>query len=610
MMKEPNKKKNTGKSPWLTFIAVIFVLTALWVAMDPDQFLGEAIKTEKVPISEITELYNENKLEKIEIKGDQLTATLKDENVQKIAFKEPLETASDLELLNPEIKTPVEILDTSAGDFIFALLRDIIPFAIVLVIIIFMMRQVQKNAGNAFSFGKSKARLFSNKGKKTTFKDVAGAEEAKNELEEIVEFLKNPKKFLTIGARIPRGVMLIGRPGTGKTLLARAVAGEARVPFFSISGSEFVEMFVGVGASRVRDLFEKAKKNAPAIIFIDEIDAVGRQRGGSGYSGGHDEREQTLNQILSEMDGFEDNTNVIVVAATNRPDVLDKALLRPGRFDRRVVIDMPDIKDRTAILKVHTKGKKMSPKIDFDKIARMTSGFAGADLANILNEAAIQAAKNNKKTIGQKDLEFATEKVIIGPERKSQIISKDRKLKTAYHEAGHAIIGHLLPNADPIHKVTIIPRGMSLGSTWSLPDEDQFGYSKSKFLDEVCTLLGGFSAEKLMLSETGTGVSNDLKRATDIARGMVTRFGMSELGPIVFDDDDGGSFLGIDITRQRQISEKYSETIDKEINKIISEQLKRADKLLKDNKKILEKIAQTLLKKETLDQKEFEAFFK
>ncbi|MCT4592634.1 MAG: ATP-dependent zinc metalloprotease FtsH [Candidatus Gracilibacteria bacterium] len=601
-------KNKNSKSPWFTFIAVIFVLTALWATLKPEDFFAEQKKIETVSVSEMTKLYSENKIEKIEVKGKEIAFKLKDGEIKK-TFKEENQNISDLGLLRDDVDTQVEVVDTSASEFFVGILGDILPFVIIVAILVFMMKQVQKGAGNNFSFAKSKARLFSVKGKKTTFKDVAGCTEAKNELEEIVDFLKHPKKFTDIGAKIPKGVMLVGSPGTGKTLLAKAVAGEANVPFFSISGSEFVEMFVGVGASRVRDLFEKAKKNSPAIIFIDEIDAVGRQRGVGGMSGGHDEREQTLNQILSEMDGFEDNANVIVMAATNRPDVLDKALMRPGRFDRRVIIDKPDLKDRIAILEVHTKGKKMGKNIDLEKIGQMTAGFAGAELANIMNEAAIYAGKSSKKSISQKDLVIATEKVIMGPERKSRILnSKDKKV-TAYHEAGHAIVAHLLETPDPVHKVTIIPRGMSLGSTWSIPEGESFNYTKTKLKEEICVLLGGFVAESLTFGEPATGATNDLERATKIAKNMVTKFGMSSIGPISF-SDSGNSFLGVENGIHQDISEETAKKIDKEVHGIVNEALVKTEKILKDNKNILKEISEALLEKETLDSGEFKTFFK
>lgn len=618
MKKIPNLKQDNKKSPWLTFILVILVLTSLWIATNPTLLSTEKV-IQEIPISELQDLFLENKIEKIEIHDKRLVATIKGTNEQKFAFKNQSYGIDELNNLrfnylnleqnsDKKIDTVINNIDTSATDFFVQILGGILPFVIIIAIIVFMMRQLNKGASNAFSFGKSRAKLFSISSKKTTFNDVAGCKEAKDELEEIVDFLKNPKKYLKIGARIPRGVMLFGAPGTGKTLLARAVAGEASVPFFSISGSEFVEMFVGVGASRVRDLFEKAKKNSPSIIFIDEVDAVGRQRGGSGFSGGHDEREQTLNQILSEMDGFEESTNVIVMAATNRPEVLDKALLRPGRFDRRVVIDKPDIKDRKEILEVHARTKKIAKHADLDKIAKMTPGFAGADLANILNEAAILAAKNNQNSISQKDLEFASEKVMIGPERRSRVITDKEKINTAYHEAGHAIVGHLLPNTDPIRKVTIIPRGMALGLTWSEPQDDGFSSTKVKFEDEICMTLGGYVAEIIIHGEPGTGASQDLRQATEIARGMVTRYGMSKLGPIAFENYQENRFLGTYNT-ERNFSEKTAEEIDKEISNFIQKALKKTKELLKKNKSILIEVSKELLKKETLDREEFESFF-
>jgi len=474
-----------------------------------------------------------------------------------------------------------------------------------------MARQLGKGASSAFSFGKSQARVYSKNGKgKATFKDVAGMEEAKEELVEVVDFLKNPKKFAKIGAKIPRGVMLIGAPGTGKTLLARAVAGEADVPFFSISGSEFVEMFVGVGASRVRDLFQKAKRNAPCIIFIDEIDAVGRQRG-FGIGGGHDEREQTLNQILTEMDGFEKETNVIVMAATNRPDILDVALMRPGRFDRRVIIDMPNLIEREEILKVHARGKPMDKDVEFKKVARTTPGFSGADLENLVNEAAILAARNNRTTVKQEDMEAAIEKIGLGPEKKSRKLSEEEKKITAYHETGHALVGKLLPKCDPVQKVTIIPRGMALGVTWAVPEEDIHLKSVSKFKDEICSLLGGYVAEKVFFNEVTTGASSDLKRATDIARRMVTEYGMSpELGLVIFGEKGGGQFLGTEVATYKNYSEDVAAKIDDAVAKIIKEAEDRTEKIIKDHKELMDKIAEALLKKEVLNQDEFYAFFK
>lgn len=459
------------------------------------------------------------------------------------------------------------------------------------------------------SFGKSKAKLHTDDKKKVTFNDVAGADEEKEELEEIVEFLKSPRRFLELGARIPKGVLLVGPPGTGKTLLARAIAGEAGVPFFSISGSDFVEMFVGVGASRVRDLFENAKKNSPCIVFIDEIDAVGRQRG-AGLGGGHDEREQTLNQLLVEMDGFGVNEGIIIVAATNRPDILDPALLRPGRFDRQIPVGRPDIKGREEILQVHAKGKPLEAEVELKTIARGTPGFTGADLENLLNEAALLAARRNKKTIGMREIEDAITRVIAGPEKKSRVISeKDRKL-TAYHEAGHAVVMKLLPNADPVHEISIIPRGMAGGYTLSFPEDEKYYMAKSELLDEIIGLLGGRVAEKLVLDDVSTGAQNDLERATAIARKMVTEYGMSEnLGPMTFGSKQDEVFIGRDFARSRNYSEEVAAAIDKEMRNIIEEAYNTAQELLQENINRLHRVAERLLEKEKIDRAEFEEIF-
>jgi cell division protease FtsH len=444
------------------------------------------------------------------------------------------------------------------------------------------------------------------KRRRTTFKDIAGAKESKEELYEIVEFLKNPKKFLSLGAKIPKGVLLLGSPGTGKTLIARAVAGEANVPFFHISGSEFVEMFVGVGASRVRDLFKQAKKNAPSIVFIDEIDAVGRHRG-AGLGGGHDEREQTLNQILVEMDGFDINTNVIVIAATNRPDVLDPALLRPGRFDRRVVMDLPDIEERVEILKIHSQNKPLEKNVDLRKIAERTSGFSGADLSNLVNEAAILAARRNKKIISMPELTESIEKVILGPERRSRRIDEEEKKIIAYHEAGHALVGASLPNADPVQKVSIISRGHAGGYTLSAPAKDKRLHSKKYFVDELSVLLGGYVSEKLKFEDVTTGASNDLERATEMARNLVTRFGMSELGPRTFGHKEELIFLGKEIQEEKNYSEKTAEKIDEQVSDFIENAYNKASEILQDKKDVLEKIVSVLIEKETIEQEEFNA---
>jgi cell division protease FtsH len=468
-----------------------------------------------------------------------------------------------------------------------------------------MMQQTQGGGNRVMQFGKSRARLIGDEKKKVTFEDVAGADEVKEELQEVVEFLKFPKKFNELGAKIPKGVLLFGPPGTGKTLLARAVAGEAGVPFFSISGSDFVEMFVGVGASRVRDLFEQAKKSAPCIVFIDEIDAVGRQRG-AGVGGGHDEREQTLNQLLVEMDGFNGNEGIIIIAATNRPDILDPALLRPGRFDRQIVVDVPDVKGREEILKVHVKGKPINREVELSVLARRTPGFTGADLANLVNEAALLSARRNEKEIRMNALEDSVERVIAGPEKKSRIISDYEKKLVSYHEAGHALVGELLTHTDPLHKVSIIPRGRAGGYTLLLPKEDRNYMTKSQLLDQVTMLLGGRVAEALVLHEISTGASNDLERATGLVRKMITELGMSEeLGPLTFGQKEGQVFLGRDIARDRNYSEAVAYAIDKEARRIIDECYHKAQTLIKENMHKLEAIAQALMVKETLEAKEF-----
>lgn len=482
----------------------------------------------------------------------------------------------------------------------------LIPFILVSGFIWILMRNVQGANNRAMSFGQSQARMQDERKKKVTFNDVAGVKEAKEELKEVVEFLKYPQKFLQLGARIPKGVLLLGSPGVGKTLLARAVAGEANVPFFHMSGSEFVEMFVGVGASRVRDLFKKAKRHAPCIIFIDEIDAVGRQRG-AGLGGSHDEREQTLNQILVEMDGFDTDTNVIVIAATNRPDVLDPALLRPGRFDRQVVIDPPDISDREQILSVHSKGKPLAGDVNLRKIAERTAGFSGADLANLINEAAILAARLNQKQITELNLKEAIEKVMLGPERKSHILSKKEKEITAYHEGGHALVASVLPNSDPVHKVSVISRGRAAGYTMKVPSEDKHLHTKAEFLDDIAVSLGGYAAEKLIFGELTTGASNDLKVATNMARRLVTAYGMSEsLGPITFGDQHEMVFLGREISEHRNYSEEVAAKIDSEVSKIMKEGYERALKVLADHRDKLDLISQKLIEKETLEQEEYE----
>lgn len=490
------------------------------------------------------------------------------------------------------------------------ILSSLLPMLLIVGIWFMLMQQSQGGGGRVMNFGKSRARRYDEDNIKITFKDVAGADEAKQELEEVVEFLKHPKKYNDLGAKIPKGVLLYGPPGTGKTLLAKAVAGEAGVPFFSISGSDFVEMFVGVGASRVRDLFEQAKKSAPCIVFIDEIDAVGRQRG-AGLGGGHDEREQTLNQLLVEMDGFGANEGIIMIAATNRPDILDPALLRPGRFDRQIVVDRPDIKGRQEILKVHVKGKPISPEVELGVIARRTPGFTGADLSNLVNEAALMAARKNKNKIDMPEMEEAAERVIMGPERRSRVISDKEKRLTAYHEGGHTLVGMLLDNTDPVHKVTIIPRGRAGGYTLSLPKEDRYYATRSEMLDELKVLLGGRVAEALVLKEISSGASNDLQRATSLARQMICEYGMSpELGPMTFGHRQDQVFLGRDIGRDKDYSEEIAAKIDKEIRKFIDEAYQKTESLLNENMDKLHLIADALIERETLEGEEIDQLMK
>ena len=490
------------------------------------------------------------------------------------------------------------------------ILSSLLPMLLIVGIWFMLMQQGQGGGGRVMNFGKSRARRYDEDNIKITFKDVAGADEAKQELEEVVEFLKHPKKYNDLGAKIPKGVLLYGPPGTGKTLLAKAVAGEAGVPFFSISGSDFVEMFVGVGASRVRDLFEQAKKSAPCIVFIDEIDAVGRQRG-AGLGGGHDEREQTLNQLLVEMDGFGANEGIIMIAATNRPDILDPALLRPGRFDRQIVVDRPDIKGRQEILKVHVKGKPISPEVELGVIARRTPGFTGADLSNLVNEAALMAARKNKNKIDMPEMEEAAERVIMGPERRSRVISDKEKRLTAYHEGGHTLVGMLLDNTDPVHKVTIIPRGRAGGYTLSLPKEDRYYATRSEMLDELKVLLGGRVAEALVLKEISSGASNDLQRATTLARQMICEYGMSpELGPMTFGHRQDQVFLGRDIGRDKDYSEEVAAKIDKEIRKFIDEAYQKTESLLNENMDKLHLIADALIERETLEGEEIDQLMK
>lgn len=600
--KPPRRRNNLG------YVLLFFLILSISYYLLNPQALNDAQDTTEVPISEMVTLYQEEKLEEVEVRTNRIFADTK-EGERIFAIRPEGESLRDLGLSDPDNPTAIKAISNESTAFWLNIIGNWIPILLFIGLIVFMAKQLGKGANSAFSFGKSQARIYSRDEKKrTTFKDVAGMQESKEELVEVVDFLKNSKKYTKIGAKIPKGVMLIGAPGTGKTLLARAVAGEANVPFFNISGSEFVEMFVGVGASRVRDLFQKAKRNAPCIIFIDEIDAVGRQRG-FGMGGGHDEREQTLNQILTEMDGFDNDTNVIVMAATNRPDILDKALTRPGRFDRRVIIDMPNLVEREEILEVHVRNKPLEKNVDLKKVARQTPGFSGADLENLTNEAAILAAKHDRKTVTQSDLEMSIEKVGLGPEKKSRKLSEEEKKITAYHEVGHALVGKLLPGCDPVHKVTIIPRGMALGVTWSLPQEDIHLKSVSKFKDEICSLLGGYIAERVFFKEVTTGASNDLQRATAIAKAMVTQYGMSpEIGLMIF-EEQRGKFMGAEMGSGRNYSEEMAFKIDQAIGKIISEAEERTTKLIKENKSLMTDISEELLKKEVLNADEFNTFF-
>jgi cell division protease FtsH len=554
-----------------------------------------------------TELSYTQLVEKIET--DQIaTATIEREKVvgklkSQGAYTSKLGnefSAHDLAKMMREKRIDVKFDPSSSSGLWANMLVMYAPFILIIAFWIFMIRQMQSGGNKALSFGKSRAKLLSNQQKRVTFKDVAGVEEAKEELQEIIEFLKEPQKFQKLGGRIPKGVLMMGPPGTGKTLLARAIAGEANVPFFSISGSDFVEMFVGVGASRVRDLFEQGKKNAPCIIFIDEIDAVGRHRG-AGLGGGHDEREQTLNQLLVEMDGFESNDGVILIASTNRPDVLDPALLRPGRFDRRVIVNRPDVKGREGILAVHTRKIPLGEDVDISVIARGTPGFTGADLANLVNEAALNAARYNKKVVAMHDFEWAKDKVLMGSERKSAVMSDEEKKTTAYHEAGHTIVGLKVPNADPVHKVTIIPRGMALGLTQQLPEGDRYTHTREYIEGSIAILMGGRLAEEIFLGKITTGASNDIERATELSRRMVCEFGMSNLGPLTFGKKEEQIFLGREIAQHQDYSEDTAIKIDQEVKRIVMEQYERARQIILDHKDALDRLAQALLANETLD---------
>ena len=591
----------------VTFVVVLLAAGIFFSAMQAKQQT-----VEQIPVSELATKIEQNEVTKLKVEDNTLKAEATDGKVF-IAKKESSQSATELlqQLGVPADKISalsIEVQEPSTGlVLLYSLLPTLLLVIAVSVVIFVLYRQMQGANGKALSFGQANAREASGKKNTIMFSDVAGNPEAKEELTEIVEFLKTPKKFSDLGAKIPKGVLLMGPPGTGKTLIARAVAGEANAPFFHISGSEFVEMFVGVGASRVRDLFAKAKKAAPCIVFIDEIDAVGRQRG-AGLGGGHDEREQTLNQILVEMDGFEPNLGIIVVAATNRPDVLDPALLRPGRFDRRVVLDRPDLKDRRAILDIHAKEKPLASDVDLQRVAERTVGMSGADLANVMNEAAILAARRNQKEVLQKDLLDAIEKVMLGPERKSHVLSNEERILTAYHEAGHAIVGHLLPHCDDVHKISIISRGRAAGYTMSIPAEDRKMHSRQEFLDDLAMTLGGYVAEKEIFGDLTTGASNDLQKATGLARELITQYGMSDtLGPRTYGEREDMIFLGKQIHENRDYSEKVAETIDGEINRLLQDALATATRIIREQRSNMDKIVDSLIAKETIEKEEFES---
>jgi cell division protease FtsH len=597
---------------------IYFLLIVAIAAMLYMGFRQESTAVESLTINQVAQAVEEGRIARIVIEENDTIRVIYNNGDETgvEAYKESNETLVQQlvalgvtpEKLSPEnVKIEVKPPSQWAG-FISGALY-ILPVLFMAGVLWFIFRQAQGSNNAAMSFGKSKARMFSGEHPTVTFADVAGIEESKQELAEIVEFLKEPQKFIQLGARIPKGVLLVGPPGTGKTLLAKAVSGEAGVPFFSISGSEFVEMFVGVGASRVRDLFEQAKRHSPCIVFVDEIDAVGRQRG-AGLGGSHDEREQTLNQMLVEMDGFDTDTNVIIIAATNRPDILDPALLRPGRFDRRVTLDRPDMKGREAILKVHSKGKPLEPNVDLGTLARGTPGFVGADLENMVNEGAILAARRNKKSIGQPELEEAIERVVMGPERKSRLISDEEKRIIAYHEAGHAVVMNAIAEADPVQKITILGRGQAGGLTWSRPEDDRILMSRKKLLATMAGMLGGRVAEEIVFDDITSGASSDIERVTQTARMMVTRLGMSsEMGPMTYGQKEEMIFLGREISEQRDYSELVAQRIDTEVRKIVDDSYKLTRKLLTKHRKQLDAVAQKLLEVETLTREEFEAIF-
>ncbi len=608
-----NKNRKTKQPGWRNFIFGLSIFIAIILVMSAFYMPAEEVKN--ITLSELATNIKDGEVESIVISGDTITADLKNE--EKIKTKKEAESSFTETLtnygVNPEILSSIniEVKDESGFKFWASILfPTVLPLLIIGFFLWMMFKRSSAGASQALNFGKSNIKLFTRFNNKTTFKDVAGLKEAKQELEEVVDFLKNPNKYLEIGAKIPRGVLLLGPPGTGKTLLSRAVAGEAGVPFFHLSASEFVEMFVGVGASRTRDAFATAKKAAPSILFIDEIDAVGRERG-AGVGGGHDEREQTLNQILVEMDGFDRDSKVIVLAATNRPDVLDRALLRPGRFDRRVILDLPSIDDREEIIKIHARDKKFVKDVDFRQIAIRTPGFSGADLANLVNEAAISAARENKKQVEQIHLYDSVEKVLLGPERRSVALSKKEKEITAYHEAGHALVSALLKDSDPVHKISIVARGMAGGYTLKLPIEEKRLKTRKQFLADIAVAFGGYAAEKIVFKDITTGASNDISVASDMTRKIVTKYGMSDkFGPIAFGKTQELIFLGKEMAHERNYSEEIAAEIDNEVEKIIKNGYKTAEDLLKKNKKFLDKLADILIEKETIEKDEFDKIMK
>jgi cell division protease FtsH len=602
--------KQSHKTLLLWVVLIVMFLT-IW------QFLTPADKKMPVAFSDFITEVKQGKVEEIKIKDHDYSYRVRGaDNAKGGGWKETIGPVADEKLVetlkpeDPKVNPPkISFEKEDQSPFWSSTITMLIPMAFLILMFFLFMRQLQAGGGKAMSFGKSKARMLSDSQNKVTFADVAGVEEAKDEVEEIIAFLKDPKKFQRLGGRIPKGVLMIGPPGTGKTLLARAIAGEAGVPFFSISGSDFVEMFVGVGASRVRDLFEQGKKHAPCIIFIDEIDAVGRHRG-AGLGGGHDEREQTLNQLLVEMDGFESNEGVIIIAATNRPDVLDPAILRPGRFDRRITVNRPDVRGREAILRVHTKRVPLAPDVDLEVIARGTPGFAGADLENLVNEAALLAARQDKEAVSQADFELAKDKVLMGSERRSMVMTEEEKWNTAVHEAGHAVMMIANENHDPVHKVTIIPRGRALGVTMPLPRGDVLGRSKEQFEAQIQSALGGRVAEEIFFGKLTTGASNDIRQLTAIARAMVCEYGMSRLGPLAYGSEEGSIFLGRDYTQRSQdYSEQTAREIDQEVRRIIDEQYQKVKELLLEKRDRVEAIAKALLERETLDAEELKAIY-